>query len=289
MIVLNIMDELVDNAIGHGFHYARRPIDVLKQYRRLLLTCKTFYDIIQNHETKLSMIIDVVDTKFDVLRGRECDTFDYDEVEGYSSTFDRISSFFMSWQLEVLTCRRKIYSNEETSPSAYIYPQRQELGNFHLNPKLNLHYIWRFQWSDIYPRVLLLLSPFLERNAKKVDTFPGGEKGSNGFSIGDYSHEGTVRCIDHPIWQYSIENWWHIDDPSINGFQVCDEVKEWWVWENWSIDQIYFSGYVEDKAWVFDATQGIVYTTFGLPKEIGDRLLFLDIHDLNCVHCGSEL
>jgi len=96
----------------------------------------------------------------------------------------------------------------------------------------------------------------------------------NGFRIGRYSHEGTVSAINSPECQYSTGNWWHIHDPSINGFQVCDEVKEWWVWEGWLTDQLYFSGYVGDKARVFDATWVIVYSTFGRPKAVGDRSLF---------------
>ena len=104
-----------------------------------------------------------------------------------------------------------------------------------------------------------------------------------------YNHEGTVSAVDYPGSNYSIENWWHIQDPSINGFQVCDEVKEWWVWDDWLEGKLYLSGYVGEKAWVFDATCGIVYSTFGRPKAIGDRSLFDDIGDFNCVHCGSDL
>ena len=187
MIILDIVEGLVDEAIGHGFQYTRPPIDVLKQYRRLLLTCRTFYDIIQNHTTNLSIIIDSYDPNFEILRGRECDTFDYEDVEeGYSTRFDGFSSFFMSWQLEVITFRRQIFCDDKNSPSKYIYPQHEELGNFHLNPRLDLDYIRRFQYlSNIYPRVLLLLRQFLEQNGKKIDTFPRGEKGVNGFSIGE--------------------------------------------------------------------------------------------------------
>ena len=108
----------------------------------------------------------------------------------------------------------------------------------------------------------------------------------NGFRIGRYGHDGTVSAIDYPENRYSIGNWWHINDPSINGFEICDEVREWWVWEDaWR--NLYFSGYVGDKAWVFDATRGIVYTMFGRPKAIGDRSLFPGINNFICLHCGS--
>ena len=289
MIVLSIVEGLVDEAIAHDFDDIRRPIDVLRQYRRLLLTCKTFYDIIQNHRISVSIIVSMDDTSFNVLGGRDCDTFDYDAMEeGYSTRFDKFSSFFMSWQLEVITWPR-VLDYDENFPSEYIDPQHEELGNFHLNPRLDLDYIGRFEWTDIYPRVLLLLREFLENNGKKVDTFRRGEKGINGFSIGNYNHEGTMSAIDHPTWYYSIENWWHSRDPSVNGLQVCDEVKEWWVWNDWIGDKLYFSGYVGEKAWVFDAAWGIVYSTFGRPKELGDRSLFEDIYHVSCVHCGSGL
>jgi hypothetical protein len=151
MIVLNIVEGLVDETIGHGFHYTRPPIYVLKQYRRLLLTCKTFYDIIQNHKTKLSILVYTGDGGFEVLRGDEWDNFDYVDVEeGYSTRFDRFSSFFMSWQLEVITYRRKIYLDEENLTSKYIDPQLEELGNFHLNPELDSDYIRRFTHASSF-------------------------------------------------------------------------------------------------------------------------------------------
>ena len=290
MIVLNIVEGLIDETIAHDFDDIRRPVDVLRQYRRLLLTCKTFYDIIQNHRINVSIIVDIDDTSFNVLGGRDYDTFDYGDVEdGYSMRFGKFSSFFMLWQLEVITYHRQIFHVDKKMPSKYIYPQHEELGNFHLNPRFDLDYISRFRFSAIYPRVLLLLRQFLEQNSKKIDTFQKGERGINGFSVGNYIHEGTLSAIDYPKWFYSIGNWWHMDDPSINGFQVCDEVKEWWVWEEWNGRMRYFSGYVGEKAWVFDTICGIVYTTFGRPKEIVDRSLFEDIHDFNCVHCGSDL
>ena len=146
MIVLNIMEELVDETIAHDFHRRRRPIHVLKQYRRLLLTCKTFYDVIQNHNTKLSIVVDHCDGGFVVLRGHVCDPFDFDAGdEGYFNTFEKFSSFFMSWQLEVVTRCRVKYLDEENLTCKYIDPQFEEAGNFHLNPELDLDHIWTFQ------------------------------------------------------------------------------------------------------------------------------------------------
>src|SRR5271167_4422669 len=55
-IVLEIITSLVDEVIDDDFDDSLPPINVLKQYRSLVLTCKTFHDIIQYAKTQITIM-----------------------------------------------------------------------------------------------------------------------------------------------------------------------------------------------------------------------------------------
>ena len=71
----------------------------------------------------------------------------------------------------------------------------------------------------------------------------------------------------------SVNCWQCEEDPSINSWDIAEEVNEWWMWGDMR-QELYFSGYVGTKAWIVDVHAQLVRWNFGTgrrSKWIGKR------------------
>jgi len=270
-IVLEIITSLVDEVIDDDFDDSLPPINVLLQYRNLVLTCKTFHDIIQYAKTQITIMTYTDDFLFNfVVWWGDQDT-DHDYTFGdhdaqwpkeyYTRTSLSFLDFFRYWQIKV--ARREMYLEFDS-----IIPM---VGRFHLNPWFSGQDVSVLCSKHEDTKFLQLLGRYFYSSGRRQAVSPQDQPQNRVWSITqmwskvptDFEFDQYVSSVDdHDLSWKSVGKWWSERDDTICGERVSAEVKEWWVWTRPGI--LCFAGYVGYEAWVYDALSDCVLSSKGV-------------------------
>jgi hypothetical protein len=274
MILMDIMTSLINAVAMDMFEDDYRPISVLRQYRSLVLTCKTFYQIIRDTRTEITIM--GTDHGFLVWWGTEEDA--PDEAEDGGQTHESFSELLKAWQIEAL--RRDLWI-EGIDVKARV----QQLGKFYANPVLTACDVKEIAVDEQINTWLLMLGQYFADRSREItlaDNLKKRWKFKDQFQnyLNEiYTHDGYVSVVEDVIDPFmSVENWSYQDDEEVSGLNISVDVKEWWVIFSGE-RELYFAGYAGGNAWVFNAQSRRVYSNAGRWRRLGKRPSWDDSED----------
>jgi hypothetical protein len=255
-ILEEIMEDLVDSIIARQYEDSRNfyPIEILKQYRSLLLTCTTFHTIVRRLTPVISLTTAVDLDKIYLWRGDAIDNPVLDRPYKDVQTFGSYNGFLSV--LQIVSLRRYILFHKGTN----VFKLIRRHGRFYLNPGYRLHDL--FEISKIPdPQFLLLLGPFFEaRRQICTPRSPPHELLNRCHQIFDVGECASVLQDDGSKKLRSVTSWKCRNDEILSGSNISEDVKEWWVWGESRWENLYFVGYAGMNAWVLEVRTRTLYS-----------------------------
>jgi hypothetical protein len=235
MVVEQSIIDLINNVINDKFNRNLQPIDLLRHYTNLLLTCQYFHTIIQSFNSPITMTIDDKGKYLFIkwgLRGPPTNRADRITREYHS-----IAKFLMDWQIE------KYYQAMFARPRKYIKRFLEECGKVYLNPQFTTKDLGCVRGGLELIPLLLRFKRFFESRKEDVLKFSYGSfiedfvscTSPEGCCHVTYSVEEHVSItLDRSANRLiSVAHWECEDDDTITNKMVTEEVTEWWIYTDW--------------------------------------------------------
>jgi hypothetical protein len=258
------------------------PVSILREYRALVLTCKTFKLSLENMRPKAAMLPLKRPFEYPEFDGHKPRylvpkiSFVYDDnIEGHGSNiFTTWRDIFMIYQKLMARLAFDNFQDDHVN----------KLGKFWLNKYLTLSDlmgIFSGCSKTTVAGLILLLGPVVQREGR-----PHHEVRSHSFRYASQWIGRFTRSKNYPLGEvnraikthwgdavasgkliFSVRDW---STPNMSSIDISPDVKEWWVWyKSGSYPKLrVISGYHEDKAWVCWGGESL-YTNFEQSEQIG--------------------
>jgi hypothetical protein len=258
------------------------PVSILREYRALVLTCKTFKLSLENMRPKAAMLPLKRPFEYPEFDGHKPRylvpkiSFVYDDnIEGHGSNiFTTWRDIFMIYQKLMARLAFDNFQDDHVN----------KLGKFWLNKYLklsDLREIFSGCPESVVAGLILLLGPVVKRQGRpphelRSQSFRNAYHWINRFTRDKKYPLGEVCRAIKTHWEetvscgrlvFSVRDW---GTPSMSSIEISPDVKEWWVWykSDEYFGQRVISGYYEDKAWVCWGGETL-YTNFEQSEQIG--------------------
>ena len=311
-IIIIILDYIVDTflvdvlrPIPRNLLLPRYPVRTLGDYRSLLLTCKTFHNLLTQSRFPISsgLLSSSSDphSKFYLFwRGEESDLptphgdSDVRLIFRVPSTCD-LRSIFECWQLKTLTR----YNVNPKFLNDIFYYDRLEYGNFHLNPRFGepelSHLIEQYSLDGFAQLLIHLPGYFWTSKAVPFNLPYHGQLLSsvresltkNGIHVGTALNFCVIGSrISFKEWTCKRSDYCFITSKDL----TMDEEVEWWAW-NLHCKSTYgtiFGCSKEGYKWIFNGSRMELYTSFHKRGKAAKKLNQKFKRDMTVWHRGMK-
>jgi len=282
MILHEAVTQLVDDMKSLAL-----PISILRDYRSLLLTCKHFRSYLYNASPRYAMSytinLEPSDDEYHVPRIWQVasNTPNCPNAPNFRIATSYTEIFQVYQKLSI----RYADMNFWQTP---ILDDKQ--GKYWLNALIemvDLAHIFTFDApGSTVAGLLLLLGPILLLHKArtpthlkhwvrsiKVDEWISEAKKDLRYIFGEVVHVMKPRWDELCRYSCSVKDWSAPHDSGLTSGVVAPEVLEWWVWRGCSEGSDcdgFVSGYIGDKAWVFQMNEARLYTNFEPVERVGE-------------------
>ena len=294
-VVKNLFDRMITPEV---------PISILREYRALVLTCKTFKLSLENMQPKAAMQLPIElpseYSEFEVRRYfvPRISFVNDDNIEGDRRVIVTTwRDIFMVYQKLMVRLAFDNFQNDHVD----------KLGKFWLNKYLKLSDltgIFSACSKTTVAGLILLLGPVVQRQGlphhevrsrsfRYASHWIGRFRRSKKYPLGEVNRAIKTRW-EHAVscgrMIFSVRDW---STPNMSSIEISPDVKEWWVWyKSVTCPRLrVISGYHEDKAWVCWGGEKL-YTNFEQSEQIGlfegNELVDGGYENYWCSFCESD-